>query len=194
MTTHTINVAIVPGNGSGDITEDCNYYAWLRDQLRARFNAQAVAVHLKNMPDPVRASQSKWLPFMETQLHCDERSLIVGHSSGAAAAMRYAETHKVGGIVLVGAYTSDLGDANERASGYFNRPWLWDAIKANCGFIVQFASRDDPFLPWEEQELVSSSLGAELHAFEDRGHFQDEEQPEMLQVLERRLKDALSGK
>ncbi len=68
------------GNGSGDITEDCNYYAWLRDQLRTRFSGQAVVVHLKNMPDPVRASQSKWLPFMESQLHCDEGSIIVGHS------------------------------------------------------------------------------------------------------------------
>lgn len=27
---------------------------------------------------------------------------------------RYAETHKVFGLILVGAYTSDLGDENER--------------------------------------------------------------------------------
>lgn len=30
---------------------------------------------------------------------------------------RYAEVHKVYAIVLVGAYTSDLGDENERESG-----------------------------------------------------------------------------
>lgn len=32
---------------------------------------------------------------------------------------RYAETHRVYAIVLVSAYTSDLGDENERASGKF---------------------------------------------------------------------------
>lgn len=31
--------------------------------------------------------------------------------------LRYSETHKVLGIILVGAYTSDLGDENERESG-----------------------------------------------------------------------------
>lgn len=41
------------------------------------------------------------------------------------------------GLVLVSAYTSDLGDRTERASGYFNRPWEWDGINANAGFVEQ---------------------------------------------------------
>jgi hypothetical protein len=41
------------------------------------------------------------------------------------------------GIVLVSAYTSDMGDSLEAASGYFNRPWQWDVIRQNAGFIVQ---------------------------------------------------------
>lgn len=32
---------------------------------------------------------------------------------------RYAETRRVFAIILVGAYTSDLGDENERESGEF---------------------------------------------------------------------------
>ena len=54
----------------------------------------------------------------------------------------------ISGIILVSAYTSDLGDDLEKKSGYFNRPWQWDKIKENTEFIVQFASTDDPFLPW----------------------------------------------
>lgn len=38
------------------------------------------------------------------------------------------------------AYTSDQGDALEARSGYFNRPWAWDKIRANAGFIVQVAA------------------------------------------------------
>lgn len=37
----------------------------------------------------VTARESIWLPFMEKELRCDEETLIIGHSSGAAAAMRY---------------------------------------------------------------------------------------------------------
>ncbi|XP_073648714.1 serine hydrolase RBBP9 isoform X7 [Tursiops truncatus] len=107
--------------------------------------------------DQVTARESIWLPFMETELHCDEETIIIGHSSGAIAAMRYAETHRVCAIVLVSAYTSDLGDDNERASGYFSRPWQWEKIKANCPHIVQFGSTDDPFLPWKEQQEVANS-------------------------------------
>lgn len=33
------------------------------------------------------------------------------------------------------------------------RPWEWAKIKANAGFLVQFGSTDDPFIPWKEQEV-----------------------------------------
>jgi hypothetical protein len=35
--------------------------------------------------------------------------------------MRFAETHRVKGLVLVSACVTDLGVENERASGYYNR-------------------------------------------------------------------------
>ncbi|XP_029594879.1 putative hydrolase RBBP9 [Salmo trutta] len=122
------------------------------------------------MPDPVTAREQIWLPFIQEKLKCDEETVIIGHSSGAAAAMRYAETHKVFGLILVGAYTSDLGDENERervpAMGAgANEKKRWH--------IVQFGFKDDPFLPWEEQQVVAEGLGAELHKHIERGHFQN---------------------
>ena len=50
--------------------------------------------------------RSIWLPFMKENLLVDEETIIIGHSSGACAAVRYAEVNKVAGIILVGAYTS----------------------------------------------------------------------------------------
>ena len=52
---------------------------------------------MQNFPDPVKARESVWIPFMQDELQCDADTIIVGHSSGAEAAMRYAETHKVKG-------------------------------------------------------------------------------------------------
>jgi hypothetical protein len=36
-----------------------------------------------------------------------------------------AERQKLKGIIVVAGYDSDLGDANERRSGYFDRPFDW---------------------------------------------------------------------
>ncbi|XP_069463637.1 serine hydrolase RBBP9 [Ambystoma mexicanum] len=174
---------IVPGNGGGNI-ESCLWYGWTKKRLNKIPNFQCL---LRNMPDPYTAREEIWLPFMESELQCDDQTIIIGHSSGAAAAMRYAETHKVFAIILVSAYTSDLGDPIEQESGYFNRPWQWEAIKSNCRYIVQFGSTDDPFLPWSEQQDVADGLGAELHKYLDRGHFQNTEFHELISVVQKLL-------
>ncbi|XP_069787668.1 serine hydrolase RBBP9 isoform X2 [Narcine bancroftii] len=97
--------------------------------------------------------------------------------------MRYAETHKVYGIILVSGYTSDLGDATEKESGYFDSPWEWEKMKHICAHGIQFGSTDDPFLPWDEQQEVADGLQAELHKFTDRGHVQDEKFPERVDMI-----------
>ncbi|XP_024299438.1 serine hydrolase RBBP9 [Oncorhynchus tshawytscha] len=176
---------IVPGNGAGDV-ERSNWYGWAKKQIN---KIPDVTCLLSNMPDPVTARESIWLPFIQEELQCDEETVIIGHSSGAAAAMRYAETHNVFGLILVGAYTSDLGDENERESGYFSRPWEWEQMRRNVGHIVQFGSTDDPFLPWEEQQAVAEGLGAVLHKYTDRGHFQNTQFPELIDAM-RKLRAA----
>ena len=47
------------------------------------------------MKDPFVARKEIWLTQMKEEFKCDESTLIIGHSSGAVAAMRYAETNKV---------------------------------------------------------------------------------------------------
>ena len=50
---------------------------------------------LRNMPDPIEAKRSIWLKFMSEELGIGPNDIIVGHSSGAVAAIRYAETTQV---------------------------------------------------------------------------------------------------
>jgi predicted alpha/beta hydrolase family esterase len=91
------------------------------------------------------------------------------------------------GLVLVSAYTTDQGDAGEAASGYFNRPWQWELIKQNSGFIIQYGSTDDPFLPWSEQQEVATGLDAELHKYEDKGHFMTRAFPLLEETVRKKL-------
>jgi len=157
-------VIIIPGNGNTN-PED-NWFPWLKSELEKFF------IPVKNIkfPDPILAREEFWLPFIK-QLNADENTILVGHSSGAVAAMRFAEKNKILGSVLVGACHTDLGDENEKKSGYFNHPWNWDDIKNNQQWIVQFASTDDPYIPIQEARFIHEQLKTDYHEYVDQGHF-----------------------
>jgi len=178
-------VVIIHGNGGG--TGHDAWYPWLKAELEKL----GAVCDTPDMPDPVEAKASVWLPYLQDVLHADENTIIVGHSSGAVAALRYAETHKLGGSVLVGGYYTDLGYDDEKAAGYFDMPWNWSAIKANQPWVAIFASTDDPYIPIAEPQFIRDKLGAEYHQFDDQGHFgvptPMTEFPELLEALKSRL-------
>jgi hypothetical protein len=72
---------------------------------------------------------------------------------------------------------------SERISGYYSRPWQWDAMLKNVEFAAQFGSTDDPFIPWSEQQQVVDGLQTQLFKFEDRGHFMNTAFPELLSFV-----------
>ena len=105
-------VVILPGNGCTPI-ERCNWYSWLAAELRK----DGIDCSCQSMPDPYRASRTRWLPFAREKLGADADAIVVGHSSGAEAAMRLAEETKLAAIVLVSACVSDLGEESEKVGG-----------------------------------------------------------------------------
>ena len=176
---------LVPGNGDADVYSEI-WYPWLTNQLEIL----GVDVIAKNMPDPNRARKEFWLPFIEKQLNGNEKSILIGHSSGAVAALNYAETHRLQGIVLVGASYTDLGDEREKASGYFDNPWQWDKIKQNVDWIIQFHSLNDPYIPITQARHIAQCLNTEYREFKDRGHFNsdaDKKFPELIEALKKKL-------
>lgn len=158
-------IILVHGNGGGTLKDH-----WFPSVKKA-LEAKGLTVVAETMPDNVLARESEWLPFLKDKLHADENSIIIGHSSGAVAAMRYAENNKLYGSVLIGACYTDLGDKDEKKSGYYDRPWQWDKIKANQKWIVQFASTDDPYIPIEEARYIHKHLQSEYTEENDQGHY-----------------------
>jgi hypothetical protein len=139
-------------------------------------------------PDNVKARARYWLPHLEL-LDADEQTILIGHSSGAVAAMRYAETHRLLGSILVGVCHSDLGDPFEAASGYYDAPWHWSRIRDNQEWIAIYGSTDDPHIPIAEPRFVAAQLGCSYFEFTDRGHFVDSREfTEIVQFVKRKLK------
>ncbi len=167
-----------------------NFYGSLADQLRA--SNLFTEVHSTSMPDPTAAHRNIWLPHLTDTIKVDSQTIIIGHSSGTEAAMRLAETESVYGIVLVAACHTDLGDAGERESGWYppsGGPWLWESIKANSNWIVQFHSTDDPFIGVDESRHVASMLESEYYEMEGMSHFF-----EPFDEVFMRIKDKIQGK
>ncbi|MEK6888225.1 MAG: alpha/beta hydrolase [Candidatus Aenigmatarchaeota archaeon] len=180
-----MKVMIIPGNGNTDISE--NWFPYVKKKLEEL----GMGVIAKNMPDPDIARKEFWIPFMEKQLKGDENAILIGHSSGAVAILRYLENHKALGAVIVGACYTDLNDEHEKLSGYFNDKWQWDKIKKNSQWVIQFASTDDPYIPIEEARFIKNKIGSEYYEFKNQGHMGADvnktEFPEIVEIIKRKL-------
>lgn len=183
-------VIICPGNGCSNIRRS-NWYGYLHDQLIER-NIPCIC---ENFPDPHKARREIWIPHMrslaERQQDDPSNIILVGHSSGAQATLRYCEQYHCRAAILVAATYSDLGDAGERASGYYpqgtSNLYEFDKMKENSKIWYQFHSDDDPFIPLYEAEQIRDGLGlteANYKMLPGRSHF-FEPFPELLEVIEK---------
>jgi uncharacterized protein len=131
-------VVIVPGVGCVPVRE-CNWYAWLEGTLTKDSSGRFIVI-LEDMPDPHAARESYWVPFIRQTLKADEKTILVGHSSGCAAILRVLEEDKVRGVVLVAAGRTDLDEDEDKDSEYYNRPWYVTICSTNddhrCASLV----------------------------------------------------------
>jgi len=174
-------IVLIHGNGGGISTD--HWFPSVKKSLEdIGFNVIA-----RDFPDNQIAHESIWLSFLKNEITTDENTILIGHSSGAVASMRFAENNKILGSILVGCNYTDLGDAIEKESGYYNHPWNWQQIKNNQNWIIQFASTDDPYIPIEEPRFISQQLNSEYHEFKDKGHFCISEFPELITEIKKKF-------
>lgn len=182
---NNLKAIFIPGNGGGSPKD-----GWFPDVKKAleKINVEVID---EEFPDGDLAPESSWIPHLH-KLGADENTILVGYSSGAIAAMRFAEKNKIYGSALIATYHTDLNNPWEAQAGYFNRPWDFEAIKKNQNFILQFGSVDDPFVPVEEARFVHEKLDTEYTEFTDHGHFGATfpmyEFPELIKALEEKIK------
>ncbi|CAF4263312.1 unnamed protein product, partial [Adineta steineri] len=92
----------------------------------------------------------------------DEKTILIGHSSGCEAIMRLLEKDKVRGVILVAACHTDL-------------EW-----------IVQLHSPSDHLILVAEGRFVADKLQSEYMELEKRGHFMEHQLPEVLKVIKQK--------
>lgn len=179
-------VILLHGNGGSKGTD--NWQPYIKKELE-KLDVTCLS---PDLPDNVQARRKYWFPYFDHELKLSENDIVVGHSSGALAIMKYAQTRKIGGSVLIGTYYTDLGYEGEKKSGYFDEPWNWTLIKDNQPWTAIFASKDDPYIPIEEPRFIRDQLRSEYFELENEGHFTGNtnpklEFPELLDLLKTKL-------
>jgi uncharacterized protein len=153
---------------------------WLKSELEKL----GFETFFETLPDSIIARSEYWLPFLKDHIKAGENDIIIGWSSGAVAAMRYAETNKIKGSVLISPCYTDLGDELEKQSGYYDSPWDWESIKANQGKIALIYGDDDPYIPQDQFEHIASKLNPDEFKIHKGKHFIEfNEFPQVLEYI-----------
>lgn len=157
-----------------------SWAAWLKRELQA----QGYPVFFETFPDSIIGRAEYWLAFMKEHVVVGPQDVLIGWGNGAAAAMRYAETQQMAGSLLISPCHNHLNRELERQSGYYNKPWAWNRIRANQKHIAVLFSGDDPFIPQGEFNQIASELQARRIYVRNGHHFMDRQQfPEIMAYI-----------
>jgi predicted alpha/beta hydrolase family esterase len=177
----------IHGNGGTDWRSP--WTIWLKSQLES-LGFETV---FETFPDPAAARAEYWLPHLKDVIKAGENDILIGYSSGSVAAMRYAETDKILGSILISPSYTDLGDELEKQSGYFDAPWLWKNIKSNQKKIAMIWGDNDPYISQAEFAYIVLHLGPERIKVFDGEHFMDrQDMPEVITYVKQAYKNFLS--
>lgn len=149
-------------------------WGWVA-RLQQELAAAGFPTSFQLFPDSIEARAQYWLPFLEEHVRAGEADVLLGWSCGAVAAMRYAQSHRVHGLVLVAPYYTDLGEEVVRRSGFVTEPWDFARIRNNTRHIAMFTSDRDPWISQREFGELEALLAAERCVCPGAGHFSEQE-------------------
>lgn len=136
------------------------------------------------MPNKSNAKYSEWKIWFERLLpFVDDAAILVGHSLGGMFLARYlAENNfpkKIKALHLVAAPHNNTADCED-----FRLPDSLSNIEDQVKNIYLYQSKDDKIVPFSELAVFEKALpSAKSQIFEDRGHFKQDEFPELIENI-----------
>lgn len=156
-----------------------DWKATLQERLGDGF--QVIAPRMPNKDDALYSEWEAWFGKLVSLLN--EEVVLVGHSMGGIFLAKYLSSNhfprKIRGVFLVAA-PFDEKDTKD-VLGDFNLPLSLDNFAAQSPRTVLYQSSDDPIVPPVDVEKYRKALpSAEAKKFNDRGHFNGKEFPEII--------------
>ena len=154
-----------------------NWFPWLHDAL----TAEGIEVLRPRFPTPQGQSLAAWLDTSDLAVGSlpAAPTILVGHSLGAALALRLVEraVAPFEGLFLAAGFIGALGlpDYDPINQSFFAAPFDWAGIRARKGRACRcWAGDDDPYVPLSPSQEIADALAAPLEILPGGGHLNRE--------------------
>jgi len=156
-----------------------------KNSLQKNLNG-SFEVLLPRMPNSNNAKYEEWKIWFERLIpFLEDGVILVGHSMGGIFLPKYLSENdfpkKIRATILVAA---PFDDETEETLDTFRLPNSIKGFGEQSGKIFLYQSKDDPEVPFGEVDKYKKLIPqATLRIFEDRGHFNTEEFPEIVEEI-----------
>ena len=166
------------------------FFPWLEGALRDAGHEVVVPA----LPDAEAPDPEEWTKFLLEEVGAiDDETILVGHSLGAVAALRFLEAAEARstpkGCVLV---SPPWMIKSETFQGFFLSELDYDVLMWKASRFVVIHSHDDPTIPFDHAEKYAKVLHAKLiERNEGEGHFRGERYPVIFDAIDTVAKEEI---
>lgn len=146
-----------------------NWFPWIKRELER----ESYKVWVPNLPRSEKPNILRYNDFIFPKWKFDSNSIIVGHSSGAVAALgllqELPDNIVINKAFLVAGFIGNLDwDALDELAQF---TLDWQKIKTKAKKFVLIHSDDDPYVPLEHGKKLKKYLNGELIIVPGQKHF-----------------------
>jgi predicted alpha/beta hydrolase family esterase len=158
-----------------------NFWPWLERELRGR----GFEVVIPELPNPAEPDRDLWTQtLLDAVAPLSDKDIIVGHSLGGAAALRFLEAAEARttphACVLI---STPWMIRDERFSGFFLTELDHDVLMWRASKFVVLHAKDDSVIPVSSAQRYADIFHARLVTPELGGHFDGESYPDILNEI-----------
>jgi len=136
------------------------------------FEKKGLEVFVPDLPGAYFPKKEEWLKVISSYKP-DEEWVLVGHSLGGVAILRFLEDspHKINHAVIVASPINEMKFG--ALENFFTEPFDWKSIKSNAQKIDLIYERDDGVTPLEHGMKIAQKIDAQLYIQEGDLHCYD---------------------
>jgi len=137
---------------------------------KKRFEEIGFEVHVPEMPGGYFPKKDEWLKVIDG-LNVDENWILIGHSLGGVAILKFLETASkpIAKAILIATPVEPMKFLP--ISNFFGEGFNWPKIKQNCSNFVVLNENADSVVPVSHGEQLAEALGIKLNVVSGYSHF-----------------------
>lgn len=170
------NVILVHGWEGGPTQ---NWFPWLEENLR---NLGYSVLNL-SMPNPNKPERKTWVKHLQDHATVNKNTIIVAHSIGCMAVIRYLEkiSNNPKALILVAPFVENE-KKYKTIKSFFHGPINWNKIK-KCTNIYTLHSDDDPYVSLWQRLIFKDEANATNIVQKGQEHFDGDKIPKVLDII-----------